>query len=126
MNKNQTMFDIVEDVVNELRELEPDDERPGRLFTIRRRLQEAQNDYLKQGDRVLITKEFKIECTECNQPQMREEDYYLHLRQKHKYSDEEAASESNEPLRNYEEGIQSLKKGLREFTQVMLEETASV
>lgn len=120
MNKTETLFEVVEGVVEQLRKLEGSNRK---LYPLRRKLQEAQNDFIKQGERVKITKEFELHCIECGEKQLREEDYYLHLRQQHQYSDEDAASEANEPLRNYELGIQDLKKGLREFTDTLLEDT---
>jgi hypothetical protein len=128
MNKHETMFEALESVVEELREIESterDEEgRPDRIFTIRRRLQKAQDDYIKQGDRVLITKEFGIKCVECNQPELTEDAYYLHLRQQHQYEDEDAASEANNPRHDYDLGISELRKYLAEFTDALLEETA--
>ena len=58
MPKNQTLFEATEGIVEELRELEADDERPGRIFTVRRRLEQAQNEFLKQGIRIPVTKKF--------------------------------------------------------------------
>ena len=125
MTKHEDMFQAIEGVVEELRELETDDARPGRLFTIRRRLQAAQNEFIKQGDRVLISKQFEIQCIECKQIQINEDNYYLHLRQQHKYTDEDAASETSNPRHNYDLGIFELRKLLTEYTDTLLEETNS-
>jgi len=111
------MFEAIDAVVDEMRELEGE-----QIFTLRRRLQEAQNDFLKQGERIPITNKFKINCKECGSEQLAEEHYYLHLRQKHQYADEDAVEESNRPRIEYESGLQDLNNLLREYTEVQLED----
>ena len=110
----------IEDIVDELRELEADDERPLRLFTIRRRLKAVQHEYNKQGDRIPVTKKFVIRCCECSEEMLRQDDYYLHLRKEHNCSDEEASKKTIQPLTDYEQGIAKLKELLAEFTQTPL------
>jgi len=126
MPKQETIFEATDKVLNVLRDIEdafPDySEERKTVFLARRALQKAQNDYLKQGDRVEVTKEFELCCKECNAVQLREEDYYLHLRQKHDYTDEEAAEESNNPRANYEQGLQQLKELLATYTETLLED----
>lgn len=126
MPKQQTIFEATDLVLDTLRDIEeafPMESSPRKsIFEARRKLQAAQDDYLKQGDRIEITKKFEIRCTECNELQMREEDYYLHLRQKHQYPDEDAATESNNPRTNYEQGIQQLRELTAEYTEALLEE----
>ena len=125
MPKQESIFEATDKVLDVLRDIEDEMHEVAAkriVFTARRRLEAAQNDYLKQGDRVEVTKKFKLCCTECNAEQMREEDYYLHLRQKHDYSDEDAATESNNPRANYEQGLQQLRELLAEYTETYLED----
>lgn len=124
MSRTRTIFEATDRVLDTLRNIEEESslETRKRIFAARRALQEAQNDYIKQGDRIKVTRKFVIHCTECGDMQMREEDYYLHLRQKHKYPDEDAASESNNPRIGYEQGLQQLKELLAQYTETLLEE----
>jgi hypothetical protein len=92
------------------------------LYVIRRLLEAARNDYIKQGDRIKISKPFEIICKECQAKQLRTEDYYVHLRKQHQYSDEEASTTATEPVRDYETGITHLNDLLTEFTEARLEE----
>jgi hypothetical protein len=92
------------------------------IYAIRRQLEEARNDYIKQGDRIKISKPFEIICKECQAKQLRTEDYYVHLRKQHNYQDQDASTEATDPLRNYEAGITQLNNLLTEFTEARLEE----
>lgn len=129
MNKHETMFEALEKAVGKLRDIEfeqNDEDRRMRIFKVRRSLQIAQNEYLKQGDRVLITKKFELRCCECNEKQSTEDEYYLHLRQKHNYPDEDASVQTTNPRHGYDTGLQELRNLLSEYTDTLLEETTNV
>ena len=111
----------IEATIAELKELE-DDDRPGRLYTLRRKLEYGLFDYIKQGNRIPVVNKFKILCRDCGNTQLREEDYYLHLRKDHNVTDQEAAIEANRPRTEHDEQIQQLSDLLEQFTDFQLEE----
>ena len=118
------VIDDIEKVVDELRDFESNEEnRPDRIFTIRRQLQEVQVDYLKQGERIPVTKVLEIICKICGEKFLREDDLYLHLRIDHEVPDIEAAETTKEDRTNYERGLHHLQTLLTEFTEALLEET---
>lgn len=113
------MFKAIDEVADELRRLEAYEPN---LFPLRRKLQSSQNEYLKQGDRIPITKVFVLSCTECDETQVNEEGYYLHLRKQHLMEDQEASMRAHEPRMEFESGLNDLSRLLTEYTETMLEE----
>ena len=93
-----------------------------KLYTVRRELEEVKGMHLKQGDRI-TPKPLIIRCKECQTTQPREEEYYLHLRKKHAYAEEEASTESNKARAHYNISLDQLTTLLEEFTEVTLDET---
>ena len=126
LNKHESLFQATERIVERLRELQecfPDySESAKGVYKLRRELQEAQNEYLKQGERIPISTKFEIRCCECDQVQLREEDYYLHLRHDHQYPDEDAATESNNPRSNYDSDLAQLRRLIAQYTGALLQD----
>jgi hypothetical protein len=53
---------------------------------------------------------------------MRDEDYYLHLRKTHNYSDDDASVEANNPRRDYDAGLVELKRLMAVYTETLIED----
>ena len=100
---------------------EPGDE----IFRVRRQIEKCRANYLKQGNAVPIVKKFEITCSDCEATMSRADDYYLHLRKSHNYSDEDASKMTVIPQQNYEQSLQQLEALLTEFTDHYLEEPNS-
>ncbi len=116
------LLEDIDLIIEQLHTLQACNMNTAGIYAIRRQLEEARNDYIKQGDRIKISKPFEIICKECQAKQLRTEDYYVHLRKQHNYQDQDASTEATDPLRNYEAGITQLNNLLTEFTEARLEE----
>ena len=92
------------------------------VFKIRRQIEKCREHYLKQGNAIPVTKKFELQCKDCGSTMLQEDDYYLHLRKSHTYSDEEAAKEATNPRHGHEQSLQQLEALLTEFTDYYLEE----
>ena len=97
--------------------------QPGdEVFTIRRKLEKIREIELKRGNAIKVTKEFVLSCTECNSTMLREDDYYLHLRKSHDYSDESASAETVKPRQKFQMHMQTLENLLTNYTEHYLDD----
>lgn len=123
----QTFPEAVATHIEKLRELE--DKLPGehrqQLHSLRRLVELGYHDYLKQGTRIALTKELSIECQACGAAMQDSDHLYLHLRQEHDVSEEDAAEKSTEATRKHTDEVLQLGTLLAEYTEVQLEDDFS-
>ena len=100
------------------------DDAIGRLYRIRRDLEEAYNDFVKSGATVqVVTEGPEYVCPECSASTGNADSFYAHLRARHKLSDQEAADKTAEIQESYGKEISTLEELLAKHTEVLLEET---
>lgn len=97
--------------------------QPGNeIFKIRRKLEGIRALYLKRGNAIPVTKKFELHCKDCGSSMLREDDYYLHLRKSHNYSDQDAAIETVNPKREFEINLHTLDSLLTDYTEHYLDD----
>jgi hypothetical protein len=114
----------VEKCVDKLRAVETQlpEEQKLELYKARRYLQTGLFEHEKQGERIPVRKTFVMQCEICKTPIDGEEAMYLHLRKKHKVSEEEAALGANVQRDAYQKDLGELRRLLAEYTDADLED----
>lgn len=113
------LFNTIDKVIPDLRELENQD---ARILFIRRQLETAQEDFIKRGNRLQISRPLQYECPTCHKIQPDSEVLYLHMRKNHNHSDDEANTYVAELEGNYHKEVNLLKQLLRKYTGSLLNE----
>lgn len=92
------------------------------LYEIRRELENACDEHMKQGERIALTSEYKLTCPECSLILPNSDYMYLHLRKDHRMPEEEAAVACHEGKGQYDEEIATLRELLPKHTGVLIED----
>ena len=114
-----SLFNAIDAVIPDLQDLE---NRDTRILYIRRQLERAQEEFIKQGSRIQITKKLQYECPQCHAIQPDSEVLYLHLRKKHQASDDEANTYVAGLEHEFHKEVNMLKQLLRKYTGSLLSE----
>ena len=121
--------DAVKEHIDKIKDLEftlqAEPEQLQKLHMLRRKLELGYHDHLKQGTRVAVQKGLTIECQKCGALMMDSDHLYLHLRQKHDVTEEEAGELSTEATRKHTDDLLKLGSLLGEYTEVLLEDEFS-